>query len=469
MDLITTPVGSYSPTASAVVHITSANLINMERGEPVHLRQYDQSVPVIAVELYVGQQPYSVPDGAAVNIRMEKPDGKHVYNPAKGVSNDRQTAYFDTTAQMTAAFGSSDPIVEIVIAGGVAGTAAFHLDIDENPVPEDAYASTDEYKTIQQLAGEVTGAAQTVTDNLPAINSIQNNIDAIKFAVQNEANISAVGSSIENVNTVAENLDPVQTAAENMEAIKQAPRHATNAAASATLSESWAAGSTGTRDGENTNNAKYWAEEAQKVAQGAVGWYQTESALTAAHPTGKDGQWAIVGDTDTVWTWDSDTGKWKNSNQQPDMSRYYQKQEADQRFQMPIGYVFEWASVPDQSVDLSSPEKVAQYFGYGTWAAFGEGLFLLGNGGGYQAGNTGGEAKHTLTKAELPNEKINVNIAIQSGPSGNADYARYNYDGYSSKDNIITLAGGFTDPLGSGQAHNNMPPYIVVYRWQRIA
>lgn len=148
---------------------------------------------------------------------------------------------------------------------------------------------------------------------------------------------------------------------------------------------------------------------------------------------------------------------------------YYPKAEADKRFQMPIGYVFEWASVPEQSVDLSTPEKVAQYFGYGTWAAFGAGQFLLGAGGSYQAGNTGGEAEHTLTRVELPNEKITVNTVIQNSPSGGANYARYTYNGYSSKDNAIALSSGFTNPLGSGQAHNNMPPYIVVYRWQRIA
>ena len=39
-----------------------------------------------------------------------------------------------------------------------------------NPtMPEDAIASTDEYKTIQRLAAEVNQAAQIVTDNLPGI------------------------------------------------------------------------------------------------------------------------------------------------------------------------------------------------------------------------------------------------------------------------------------------------------------
>jgi hypothetical protein len=28
-------------------------------------------------------------------------------------------------------------------------------------------------------------------------------------------------------------------------------------------------------------------------------------------PVGENGWWAVVGTTDTIWTWDSDTGAWK--------------------------------------------------------------------------------------------------------------------------------------------------------------
>lgn len=44
-----------------------------------------------------------------------------------------------------------------------------------------------------------------------------------------------------------------------------------------------------------------------------LGWYATESALTTAHPTATDGDWAIVGATDTVWIWDSGTSAWIDS------------------------------------------------------------------------------------------------------------------------------------------------------------
>lgn len=105
--------------------------------------------------------------------------------------------------------------------------------------------------------------------------------------------------------------------------------------ANATLAESWAVGGTGTRPGEDTNNAQYWAEQAQQaqqVSQGALGWYETEQALQTAHPTGENGQWAIVGSTDTIWTWDSDTSAWVNSGAQVDLSNYYTKDQANAAF-----------------------------------------------------------------------------------------------------------------------------------------
>ena len=45
-----------------------------------------------------------------------------------------------------------------------------------------------------------------------------------------------------------------------------------------------------------------------------LGWYATQSALETAHPTGSDGDFAILGSTDTVWVWDGDTTAWKDTD-----------------------------------------------------------------------------------------------------------------------------------------------------------
>lgn len=289
MNTITTAAATYTPPSTSVVHNASVSLTERAPASIVHLVQYDDTLPIVAVALTANGQAYTVPTGAAVNVRMKKPDGTYVYNPALGVSENAQTAYIAVTLQMTAVRGNAAPIVEIVIDGNVAATGTFTMIIDENPVPESAIESTDEFLTIQQLAAQVQAAAKIVSDNEAAIQAVADNVDAIQ----------------------------------------QAPTAAANAAASATLAESWAVGGTGTREGENTNNAQYWCNQAQTIAQGALGWYESESALQAAHPTGQNGQWAIIGTTDTVWTWDSDTGAWINTATRIDLSNYYTKAQTD--------------------------------------------------------------------------------------------------------------------------------------------
>ena len=280
---------NYSPPAEALIKATRADFDRRDVVQPVHLVQYDDTLPVLAVALYKGGQPWTLPTGADVNLRMDKKDGHYVYNPALGVSSDRATVYLAVTAQMTTGYGTFAPVVEVLAGGGVAGMAALRLDIDRNPVQDGMLESTDEYKTVQALAAEVAANAKIVRDNEAGIQDVH----------------------------------------ENIEAIKAAPANATAAAASALAARSWAVGDTGTRPGEGMDNAKYYAALAQQVSQGAVGWYPNYEALYAAHDTGYDGNWAIVGDTDTIWVWDSDTGVWKDTGESSKFANYYDKTQID--------------------------------------------------------------------------------------------------------------------------------------------
>ena len=280
---------NYSPPETALIKATRADFDRRDVVQPVHLVQYDNTLPVLAVALYKGGQPWTLPTGADVNLRMDKKDGHYVYNPALGVSSDRSTVYLAVTAQMTTGYGTFAPVVEVLAGVGVAGMAALRLEIDRNPVQDGMLESTDEYKTVQALAAEVAANAKIVRDNEAGIQDVH----------------------------------------ENIEAIKAAPANATAAAASAKEARSWAVGDTGTRPGEGMDNAKYYAALAQQVSQGAVGWYPNYEALYAAHDTGYDGNWAIVGDTDTIWVWDSDTGTWRDTGESSKFANYYDKTQID--------------------------------------------------------------------------------------------------------------------------------------------
>lgn len=54
------------------------------------------------------------------------------------------------------------------------------------------------------------------------------------------------------------------------EQVAQVLQNAQAASASATLAESWAVGGTGTREGEDTNNSEYWAQQSQDAANNRV-------------------------------------------------------------------------------------------------------------------------------------------------------------------------------------------------------
>ena len=256
----------------------------------VYAKQYDNNMRIIKANLYANGQPYTVQSGFDVNVRMAKPDGTYVYNPALEASGTY--ALIVLTQQMLAVAGECPAEIEVTQGSNVLSTATFVICVAADPVPEHAIESTNEFKTIQEILEEVEAASKIVTDNLDAINAVS----------------------------------------ENIEAIKKAPQQAQNAANSATLAQSWAAGGTGTREGEDTDNAKYYAQIAQQVAQGGVGYYETPEALRAAHPTGQAGNWAIVGSTDTIWVWDTETGDWVDSHGNIDLSNYYTKTEADARF-----------------------------------------------------------------------------------------------------------------------------------------
>jgi hypothetical protein len=43
------------------------------------------------------------------------------------------------------------------------------------------------------------------------------------------------------------------------------------------------------------------------------GYYATEATLNAVYETGSNGYYAIVGETDTFWVWDSDSNMWVDS------------------------------------------------------------------------------------------------------------------------------------------------------------
>ena len=131
---------------------------------------------------------------------------------------------------------------------------------------------------------------------------------------------------------------------------------------------------------------------------------------------------------------------------------------------LPVGSIVEWSPVDGGKADLSTPEKVAAYYGFGTWEAYGSGQMLLGVSDSHGAGSTGGEEKHTLTQSEVASHYHTVNDVSRYGDAG---ITGWNFTPDSN--GTWHAASVNTTSSGSKEPHNNMPPYITVYRWRRIA
>ena len=108
----------------------------------------------------------------------------------------------------------------------------------------------------------------------------------------------------------------------------------------------------------------------------------------------------------------------------------------------------------------------ASLFG-GAWTQIKD-RFLYSVGDTAFAGQQGGEISHTLTINEIPYHSHNTYAddnfcAYSTGNNNEWKQALVNaYNGTTISDKWI----GFT---GGGAAHNNMPPYLTVYMWQRVA
>ena len=140
---------------------------------------------------------------------------------------------------------------------------------------------------------------------------------------------------------------------------------------------------------------------------------------------------------------------------------------------VPIGGIIEWDGTGlTGAPDLSTPEKVAAVYGYGTWERYGTDRVTVGAGGEYEAGATGGEKEHTLTNNELPERTI---INDNASKTAALNFSQWNYgtinagDWLSSTIRDLAETGAVSSLKPYGQPLNIMQPYIANYRYRRIA
>ena len=263
----------------------------------------------------------------------------------------------------------------------------------------------------------------------------------------------------------AATLNELSTVAGALNAAEEAKESAAQSSASekAAAASQAAAKASETESAKNLQGTKEYFEQVRTITIGAQGWYATPEALKTAVPVGENGWWAVVGTTDTIWTWDSDTGVWKDSVQKADLSDYYTREqvnsllEAQKLADHPVGSIY-------QSTDPTSP---AALFG-GSWEEIASERVLMGASSTHAAGTT--------VKAGLPNitgtlsdvmgsfyaypsgsgafSVKGIGRSLENGSSGN--YGNISFD--ASKSNAIY-----------GRSSTVQPAAYYVHIWHRVA
>ena len=126
----------------------------------------------------------------------------------------------------------------------------------------------------------------------------------------------------------------------------------------------------------------------------------------------------------------------------------------------PVGSIF-------TTTTAYSAASLATLMGVGTWAAFSAGRVMLGAGGGYTAGATGGSTtdSHVLQLGEMPQHVHGYTGVNGTGnPDGAGDSVVAGHANSYARQTEL-------DYEGSNQAHTHdiMQPYLVVYFWKRVS
>ena len=193
---------------------------------------------------------------------------------------------------------------------------------------------------------------EPIKDGTPINASTLNELSTVAGAINaKEEAVSAANSAAEER---AKAEQAAKNAAKDVSAIVKADSE--NAALSAAAAKTSEINSKRSESQSATylQGTKEYFEQVRTITIGAQGWYSTPEALKAAVPVGENGWWAVVGTTDTIWTWDNDTKSWKDSIQKVDLSDYYTKAQADAKFGTPY-------TLPPATADQLGGVKVGDY------------------------------------------------------------------------------------------------------------
>jgi hypothetical protein len=194
-------------------------------------------------------------------------------------------------------------------AGTLAGTDTAHLTSSPDKICVLDSSGNVQYRTADEISADL---------------GVDDTESAATSAANAKSSADAAASSASSASSSASTATSKATAA-------------ATSATNASKSESSAAASAQAASDSEKNAAASeqtcleYLEQVKDVTTGAQGYYTDEAALNAAVPIGEDGWWAINGETDSIWVWDSDTSAWVDSHDMTELGDYYTRDQVDSK------------------------------------------------------------------------------------------------------------------------------------------
>lgn len=452
------------------------NLLRPNSGQIVYAKQFDKASRKITASILSGESEWLIPDGLEIVVMYSKPDGKRgMYDVIE-----------DNTTKAVTKIGPSK--IEIIlaeqalsVAGNVLVEIAFYTEQEkltslsfvvsvEKGVPDNETLTSDNYfNVLSQLIQGLLGA----TINPPQIDPNTKN-----WLTWDNATKGYVDSGVHAQGEVGEKGDkgdPGKTPA-SFRRVSGSGRPGERDEYVCVLNDGEEVGSLTVYNGQDADGAPGTQMPLPDSENGQVGIASAFAHEDHSHPINvSDDLPSDLGEADpgssTVYARSDHVHRIPSITEIGGMSA---RQIIDLIY--PIGCTYE----------SSDPTSPAELFG-GYWDPI-EGRFTIAASASYPVKSTGGAATVTLTANQSGQRELSISggghthsvntkykahaVETDTSTSGTHQFHTSGESSTSAMASIASNTGRHTHSVAAAnatQAHNNMPPYVAYYKWERVA